>query len=208
MRRIAFLPCLLLAMQNARASNYSSEQKQGRDFRPPGQIARIEKYTFPAGSAGSQRVLAAGRRGRKSEIQSSNPLKKRKIALFSSFRLELDDIDRLIVWSTLPLSAVFAIIPLSQALDLFWVNRLGDALAVAGQAAANQVFNSAFWLFSFLPSVTATLVSKSHASGDIEATQDAVCQALLFASVISIAGTSFMFMNPVKALSSILKGTS
>lgn len=29
---------------------------------------------------------------------------------------------------------------------------MGNALAVAGQAAANQVFNTAFWMGSFLPS--------------------------------------------------------
>ena len=32
------------------------------------------------------------------------------------------------------------------------MNRMGNALAVAGQAAANQVFNTAFWMVSFLPS--------------------------------------------------------
>ncbi len=117
-----------------------------------------------------------------------------------------DDVDRLIFSTTLPLSAVFAIIPIASTLDLFWVNRLGDALAVAGQAAANQVYNSAFWLFAFLPTITATLVSKSHASGNIEQTQDSVCQAMLFALLLSIPGALMMFFNPSRALSSILKG--
>ena len=35
---------------------------------------------------------------------------------------------------------------------LLKVNRMGNALAVAGQAAANQVFSSAFWVVSVLPS--------------------------------------------------------
>ena len=118
----------------------------------------------------------------------------------------LDELDKQIIGTTLPLAALFAIMPISMALDLFWVNRLGNALAVAGQAAANQVYNSAFWLFSFLPSVTATLVSKSHSENDIEKTQDSVCQALIVALMISLVGTSFMFFRPLNALSSILKG--
>jgi hypothetical protein len=117
-----------------------------------------------------------------------------------------DELDRRLLKIALPLTATFAINPLVQAMDLFWVNRLGDALAVAGQAAANQVYGSSFWLFSFLPSVTATLVSKKYASGDYEGTQDAVCQALTVGFFISIIGTSLLFFNPEKALSSILKG--
>jgi phage terminase large subunit-like protein len=117
-----------------------------------------------------------------------------------------DELDRRLLKIALPLTATFAINPLVQALDLFWVNRLGDALAVAGQAAANQVYGSSFWLFSFLPSVTATLVSKKYASGDMEGTQDAVCNALTVGFFISIIGSSLLFFNPEKALSSILKG--
>jgi Na+-driven multidrug efflux pump len=96
--------------------------------------------------------------------------------------------------------------PLASAADLFWVNRLGNTLAVAGQAAANQVYSSGFWLFAFLPTVTATLVSKTHASGDLEGTQDAVCQALFFGMLISAVGAYLMFFWPEKALASILKG--
>ena len=117
------------------------------------------------------------------------------------------EVDKLIFSTTLPLSTVFAIIPIASTLNLFWVNRLGDALAVAGQAAANQVYNSAFWLFAFLPTITATLVSKSHASGDIDQTQDSVCQAMIFALLISVPGAMLMFFNPSRALASILKGT-
>ena len=62
-----------------------------------------------------------------------------------------DDMDRTLIQNSIPLIANFAIVPLIGAVDLFWVNRMGDALAVAGQAAANQVFSSAFWITSFLP---------------------------------------------------------
>jgi len=89
--------------------------------------------------------------------------------------------------------------------DLFWVNRMGNALAVAGQAAANQVFSSAFWFVSFLPSVTATLVAKQHAKGDNEATQDAICQALFVGFFIAMIGTPLMFFKSDGALSSVLQ---
>ena len=64
----------------------------------------------------------------------------------------MDRLDRRLIKIALPCIANFAISPLIGAVDLFWVNRMGNALAVAGQAAANQVFSSAFWLASFLPS--------------------------------------------------------
>lgn len=63
-----------------------------------------------------------------------------------------DQLDKDLIRISLPVIGNFAINPLIGAVDLFWVNRMGNALAVAGQAAANQVFSSAFWFTSFLPS--------------------------------------------------------
>ncbi len=63
-----------------------------------------------------------------------------------------DKLDRELIRISLPVIGNYAINPLIGAVDLFWVNRMGNALAVAGQAAANQVFSSAFWFTSFLPS--------------------------------------------------------
>jgi hypothetical protein len=64
----------------------------------------------------------------------------------------LDEMDRELIKISLPVIGNFAIAPLIGAVDLLWVNRMGNALAVAGQSAANQVFSSAFWFTSFLPS--------------------------------------------------------
>ena len=63
-----------------------------------------------------------------------------------------DDLDKRLIRIALPCIANFAINPLISAVDLIWINRIGNPLAIAGQAAANQVFNSLFWLTSFLPS--------------------------------------------------------
>jgi hypothetical protein len=117
-----------------------------------------------------------------------------------------DKLDKELIRISLPVIGNFAINPLIGAVDLFWVNRMGNPLAVAGQAAANQVFSSAFWFVSFLPSITATLVSKQHASGDKEGTQDAICQALFVGFFIALIGTPLMFFNPDRALSAVLTG--
>jgi len=116
-----------------------------------------------------------------------------------------DSLDKRLIRIALPVIANFAINPLIGAVDLFWVNRMGNALAVAGQAAANQVFNSAFWVTSFLPSVTATLISKENAKGNDEGVQDALCQALFVGSFMAIMSNSLLFSNPDKVLSSVLQ---
>mmetsp|Transcript_23260 Transcript_23260/g.48833 ORF Transcript_23260/g.48833 Transcript_23260/m.48833 type:complete len:611 (+) Transcript_23260:183-2015(+) len=118
---------------------------------------------------------------------------------------QFDALDKRMIKIALPCIANFAINPLIGAVDLFWVNRMGNALAVAGQAAANQVFSSAFWVVSFLPSVTATLVSKANANGDQEDLQDAVSQALVVGFCVSLFGSALMLKFPEKVLSSVLK---
>jgi hypothetical protein len=100
-----------------------------------------------------------------------------------------DQLDQKLIKIALPCIANFAINPLVGAVDLFWINRMGNTLAVAGQAAANQIFSSAFWLTSFLPSVTATLVAKEFAKGSEEGVQDSICQALLIGCFVAICGS-------------------
>jgi Na+-driven multidrug efflux pump len=115
--------------------------------------------------------------------------------------------DKMIISSTLPLAALTSIIPLVAGADLFWVNQLRDALAVSAQSAANLVYQFSFGLFSFLPSVTATLVSKHFANDDIDETQNVICQSLVFAVTLSTIAASVMFLHPTKFLGSVLKGT-
>jgi hypothetical protein len=61
-----------------------------------------------------------------------------------------DALDRKLIMISIPMIINFSITPLVGANDLFWTNRMGNALAVAGQAAATQVFNSGFWVSHFL----------------------------------------------------------
>ena len=115
-----------------------------------------------------------------------------------------DELDRRLIKISLPVIANFAINPLIGAVDLFWVNRMGNALAVASQAAANQVFNSAFWITSFLPAVTATLIAKEKAQGNEEGVQDAVCQAIFVGVFIALVTTALCSAKPNQILSSVL----
>eukprot|EP00577_Skeletonema_sp_RCC1716_P006533 CAMPEP_0113434300 /NCGR_PEP_ID=MMETSP0013_2-20120614/35512_1 /TAXON_ID=2843 ORGANISM="Skeletonema costatum, Strain 1716" /NCGR_SAMPLE_ID=MMETSP0013_2 /ASSEMBLY_ACC=CAM_ASM_000158 /LENGTH=620 /DNA_ID=CAMNT_0000324285 /DNA_START=141 /DNA_END=2005 /DNA_ORIENTATION=- /assembly_acc=CAM_ASM_000158 len=133
--------------------------------------------------------------------QTSTANKEEDISMWPQF----DDLDKRMMKIALPCIANFAINPLIGAVDLFWVNRMGNALAVAGQAAANQVFSSAFWIVSVLPSVTATLVSKANAKGDEGEVQDAVSQALVAGFYVSLVGSLLMLRYPDKVLSSVLK---
>jgi MatE len=115
-----------------------------------------------------------------------------------------DDLDRRLIILSLPVIANFAIGPLIGAVDLFWVNRMGDALAVAGQAASNQVFNSVFWLTSFLPSVTATLIAKENAKNNTDGVQDAVCQALVVGVFMALVSSVVLLVYPNQVLGSVL----
>ena len=78
----------------------------------------------------------------------------------------------------------------------------------SSQAAANQVFGSVFWLTSFLPSVSATLISKAHASGDTKGVQDAAAQALLVGSVLAILSSLALFLAPDFVLGSVLTSSA
>ena len=57
------------------------------------------------------------------------------------FKVQLgDDLDRQILGTALPSMLNLAVVPVVNTVDVFWVGKLGSALALAGQAAANQAF--------------------------------------------------------------------
>ena len=57
------------------------------------------------------------------------------------FQVQLgDDLDRQILGTALPSMLNLAVVPVVNSVDVFWVGKLGSALALAGQAAANQAF--------------------------------------------------------------------
>ena len=50
---------------------------------------------------------------------------------------------------------------------MLYIGKLGEALATAGQAAANQVYSTAALLSNVIPVVTVPLVAKAHAAADV-----------------------------------------
>ena len=92
----------------------------------------------------------------------------------------------------MPAIVNFLVLPITQAVDLFWVGRMGEALATAGQAAANQVFSSAFWLVSFVPTITTPRVAAANAKGDKEEVQRVVGEAIFLSTAIGLALTGVL----------------
>ncbi len=117
----------------------------------------------------------------------------------------LDAMDKMLIRNTLPLIGVTAIVPFLQSIDLFWVNQLGDTLAVSAQSASNTLYQFAFGLISFIPSVTATLVSKNFANDDLEHTESTLITALLFGISASLLISMTIFANPSRYLGTLLK---
>lgn len=127
-----------------------------------------------------------------------------------------DALDQRIAKLALPAVLNFVMYPLVGAADTFWVGRMKNALALAGQGAANQVktkriyssqssevsttiyvyflcafsphdeqvFDSAYWVMSFLPSVMSPMVAKAHSSGDQEAVQQRIGEVFLICTIL------------------------
>ena len=79
-----------------------------------------------------------------------------------------DALDKRIAALSGPAIANFLILPLVGATDLYFVGQMRQPLALAGQAAGNQVFSSSFWIASFLPSVLTPMVAKAAAKNDMD----------------------------------------
>ena len=96
-----------------------------------------------------------------------------------------DALDRRIGSLALPAMLNFLILPITQSVDLFFIGKLQSALAIAGQAAVNQIFSSAAWCVSVIPVVTTPRVAKARAAGDERAVQAAVGEAIFIAALVS-----------------------
>jgi len=93
------------------------------------------------------------------------------------------------------------ILPLVGIVDMMWVGRMQNALAIAGMQAANQVFSSSFWIISFLPTVVAPLIAKAAASGNKEAMEDEVAQAVWLGCLVGVFGSALLLGMPQRFLS-------
>ena len=112
-----------------------------------------------------------------------------------------DAFDRRVAELALPAMLNFMIIPLVGAVDTFWVGRMGSALALAGQGAANQVFTTFFWILSFLPAVVTPLIAQAKGAKDDGAVRARVTEALWLALALGALGGAFLLARPERALS-------
>ena len=115
-----------------------------------------------------------------------------------------DTLDGSIARVFLPSAASFAVVPLTGAVDTFWVGRMGDALALAGQGAANQVFNAFFFVIGFVPKVTVPLVATAFAAGDAERAADRTCDSLFVACLVGALGTALLVGAPQLVLRTVM----
>lgn len=116
-----------------------------------------------------------------------------------------DSRDQRIAGVLFPSVANLVVVPLTGAVDTFWVGRMGDALALAGQGAANQLFGAVFFLMSFVSLVTVPLVAKAWASGDVEGARDRTCDSLFLSGAIGLLGTALLVGAPRFCLQLVLQ---
>jgi len=115
-----------------------------------------------------------------------------------------DKLDTLILKTAIPSILNLAVVPIVNSVDTFWVGRLGQALALAGQAAANQVSFTIYFLIAFVPSITAPLVASAVASGDSQEAKDRVCESLWLCWVLGTVGTLSLVLFPRAILKALL----
>ena len=118
--------------------------------------------------------------------------------------LNKKELDKKIIRLAGPAILNFMIIPLVGAVDTYWVGRMSNALALAGQGAANQVFTSAFWIISFLPNVVTPLVAEAAGAGDRKAVQDRIGEALFMGLLMGAVGTLLLTLCTDSVLSIVL----
>ena len=144
----------------------------------------------------------------KDQVESGPKFSKRKrflAALPKISRSKMgDDVDKQILSSSLPSMVNMAVVPLVNAVDTFWVGRLGVALALADQADANQAFFMFYFFVSVLPTITAPMVAKAVGSGDVVEAEKQVNQALFLSNLLGAIGTTMLVGFPRLSLELIL----
>ena len=150
----------------------------------------------------SSKVYPNVRRGQRSpRLPSSGSIKRKTI---SEWLPQGDDMDRQIMSLYAPSLVNLALPSIPGALDTFWVGRFGDAISLAGQGVANQVFNSLFNILIFVPKVTAPLVARAFAAGDVEGVHDRTCNSLFVACALGALGMIALVGWPHHVLRTVL----
>jgi Na+-driven multidrug efflux pump len=146
------------------------------------------------GCVGLASAGAGARKGGEKRGQSGETLGARAARTLP--RPWSDELDRRIIRVLLPCSLSFLVVPLTNAVDAAWIGRMGDALALAGQGAANQVFSTAFFLISFLPTVMAPLVARAVGKSDEDDARARIGETLFLATFFGVLGSIALAVYP------------
>lgn len=165
-------------------------------------ISRTLKFTSPStrihSSKSSNIHVSSGELNPKYETKKSSRFLEALPAITSKNRL--DETDKTILKAALPSMLNMAVVPIVNAIDTLYVGRLGIALALAGQAAANQAFFSLFFLVSFLPTITAPRVATAVGSGNMDDAKEKVCEGIFLSNVLGLIGTIMLVGFPKQSL--------
>lgn len=118
------------------------------------------------------------------------------------------ELDAKIVALAGPAILNFIVVPLVGAVDTYWVGRMRNAMALAGQGAANQVFSSLFWIISFLPNIVTPQVAQAAGAKDKTAVQDRIGEALFLGLIMGAFGMILLALRTDNILSLVLPGSS
>lgn len=136
----------------------------------------------------------------KSLVTESRKLERLK----KSLPFQKDDLDNLILKTCIPTVMNLMVVPFVNSVDTFWVGRLGLAMALAAQSAANQACFTLFFLIAFLPNMTAPLVASAVSSGDDEQARERVCESLFLCNLLGAMGTFALVVYPRQILTALL----
>jgi putative MATE family efflux protein len=168
----------------------------------------LRSQTVPERQAGSKsRALAntslTKQDGKKDRLLVTS-MTERFLACFPKIGQKDDELDTTILKNAIPNILNLGVVPLVNAVDTFWVGRLGIPLALAGQAAANQASFTLYFLIAFLPTITAPLLAKAVASGDTERAQQHVSESIFLCTLLGTFGTVMLVSMPTQVLSRLV----
>jgi len=139
-----------------------------------------------------------------STISKKIARRRKRDRFIKALPFQRDELDKLILKTSVPAVMNLMVVPLVNSVDTFWVGRLGVAMALAGQSAANQACFTLFFLIAFLPNMTAPLVSSAISSGDEKQARERVCESLFLCTVLGAIGTAALVIFPRQILTALL----
>lgn len=132
------------------------------------------------------------------------PTTRKLDRLLKSLPFQKDALDGLILKTCVPTVMNLMVVPLVNSVDTFWVGRLGVAMALAAQSAANQACFTLYFLIAFLPNMTAPMVASAVSSGDDDQARERVCESLFLCNVLGALGTMALMIYPRQILTALL----